>query len=131
MSNTMTTSNSAATQAAGVQSHRPAAFSPRFDIWEGENEYILYGDLPGVAADSLDIHYENRQLTIHGKVDRRNTSQSDLLCEYGVGDFERVFSLGEAINQDAISAELKDGVLTLHLPKPEEAKPRRIEVKGM
>lgn len=131
MSNTMTTTSPAATQDAGQQSQRPATFSPRFDIWEGDNEYILYGDLPGVAADSLDIQYENRQLTIYGKVLRRYESQSNLLSEYGVGDFQRVFSLGEVINHDAISAELKDGVLTLHLPKPEEAKPRRIEVKAM
>lgn len=105
-------------------------FSPRFDIWEGEDELILYGDLPGVDPDGLDIQFENRQLTIHGKVCRRGDGVNYLYSEYGVGDFHRSFTIGEAINSEAISAELRHGVLTLHLPKSEEAKPRRIEVKA-
>ena len=105
-------------------------FSPRFDIWEGDSEYVLYGDLPGVKPDELDVHYENRQLTIHGKVAPRHPAANCVMCEYGVGDFERVFSLGEAIDYEAITAELRDGVLAVHLPKPDQAKPRRIQVSG-
>lgn len=108
----------------------PPTFSPRFDIWEGDDELILYGDLPGVAPDSLDINFENRQLTIHGEVCRCHEGIKSLYSEYGIGNFERTFTIGEAINGEGISAEMRDGVLTLHLPKSESAKPRRIEVKA-
>ncbi|MCM2370314.1 Hsp20/alpha crystallin family protein [Aporhodopirellula aestuarii] len=107
-----------------------STYQPRFDIWEGDEELILYGDLPGVSSDDLEIHFENRQLTIHGKVSRCHDGEGCLYSEYGVGDFQRTFTIGEAINGDAISAELHDGVLTLHLPKSDHAKPRRIEVKA-
>lgn len=106
-----------------------ASFSPRFDLWEGDDELILYGDLPGVDPDDLEIQIEGRQLTLHGKVRPRFCCVEYLHSEYGVGDFHRTFMIGESIDSDLISAELKDGVLTLRLPKVEDAKPRRIEVK--
>ena len=106
-----------------------AMFTPRFDIWEGDDELILYGDLPGVEPDSLNINFENRQLTIHGKVCRCHGDCKSLLTEYDIGDFERAFTIGEAINSEAINARFHDGVLTLHLPKSDSAKPGRIEVK--
>lgn len=107
-----------------------AMFMPRFDIWEGDDELILYGDFPGVEPESLDINFENQQLTIHGKVCRCHGDFKSLFTEYGIGDFERTFTIGEAINSEAINAKLHDGVLTLHLPKSNAAKPRRIEVKA-
>lgn len=113
----------------GRQQSRPT-YSPRFDIWEGDDELVLYGDLPGVSSNDLDIHFENRQLTILGKVCRCHDGEGCLYSEYGVGDLQRTFTIGEAINSEAISAELRDGVLTLHLPKSDEAKPRRIKVKA-
>ena len=106
-------------------------FAPRFDIWEGDDELILYGDLPGVEPDSLDINFESRQLTIHGKLCRCQGDRKLLSAEYGIGDFRRTFMIGEAINSEGISAEMHDGVLTLHLPKLLAVKPRRIEVKSM
>src|SRR5690606_31726137 len=102
----------------------------QFDIWEGDDAFVLYGDLPGVDPGSLDIQFENRQLTIHGKVCRRCEGVNYMFSEYGIGDFHRSFTIGEAINSEAISAELCNGVLTLHLPKADEAKPRRIQVKA-
>lgn len=106
-----------------------ATFSPRFDIWEGDSELVLYGDLPGVAPADLHINFEDRQLTIHGKVCRTCDGHKNLFSEYGIGDFQRTFAIGEAINSEGINAEMRDGVLTIHLPKSEKAKPRRIEVK--
>lgn len=104
-------------------------YSPRVDIVETENELIVFADLPGVAPEDLDIRYENRELTIHGKVQPRHADVEFLCGEYGVGDFFRTFSIGEMIDAERIQAELRNGVLTLHLPKVEAAKPRRIEVK--
>lgn len=105
-------------------------YSPRFDIWETEGELILYGDMPGVSSETLDIQFENDVLTIHGKVEARHSDVEFLLGEYGIGDFYRTFTIGETIDNAKISAELHDGVLTLHLPKTEAVKPRRIEVKS-
>jgi HSP20 family protein len=106
-------------------------FVPNVDIVERENELLLLADIPGVRPDDLDVRYERGELAIHGKVQQRQDSdQSDfMLREYGVGDYYRVFQVGEAIDADKIEAETKDGVLTLHLPKTARAVPRKITVK--
>ena len=104
-------------------------YSPRFDIWENDDEMILYGDLPGVMPEDLDVRFENPVLTIHGKVSPRHTDIKFLHGEYGIGDFHRTFTIGEVIDTEKISAELKNGVVIVHLPKSEKVKPRRIEVK--
>jgi HSP20 family protein len=111
---------------------RPSVwFTPRFDIYENENEYVLLGDLPGVNPADLDLKYENQELTIHGKVASRCHGAGNCFAEeYGVGDFRRSFSIGDLIDGSQIAAELKDGVLTVHLPKRAEAKPRKIEVRS-
>ena len=90
----------------------------------------MCGDLPGVASEDLDIHCENGELKIVGKVAPRNTNIQPLYSEYGIGDFHRAFAVSEVIDTEKISAELKNGVLTVHLPKIERVKPRRIEVKS-
>ena len=105
-------------------------YSPRIDIWETDDELMLYADLPGVAPENLDIQFENRELRIHGKVYPRHDDVKFLYGEYGIGDFYRTFSIGETVDSQNISGELKDGVLTLHLPKTDAVKPRRIEVKS-
>lgn len=117
-------------EVAGAENTFQATFMPRFDIWETEEELLLYGDLPGVSPDNLDIRFENKELTIHGRVEARHEGIEFLYGEYGVGDFHRSFAIGEAIDTERIHAELHQGVLTLHLPKSEKAKPRRITVKG-
>ena len=137
MSTTMTTTNQENSVHDRQLAHKngfgePASqsmYAPRFDFWEGDDELILYCDLPGVDPDHLDIQLDSRQLALHGKVGLRGKGVNYLHSEYGVGDFHRTFMIGESIDTDAISAELKDGVLTLRLPKAEDAKPRRIEVK--
>ena len=103
-------------------------YSPRFDIWENDDEMILYGDLPGVTPEDLDVRFENPVLTLHGKVSPRHNDIKFLHGEYGIGDFHRTFTVGEAIDTERISAELKNGVVTVHLPKSEKVKPRQIEV---
>jgi HSP20 family molecular chaperone IbpA len=105
-------------------------YTPRTDIWETDEELLLYVDMPGVAGGDIDIQFENRELRIHGKVAPRHEGISFIYGEYGIGDFYRTFTIGETIDAEKISADQKDGVLTLHLPKTEAVKPRRIEVKS-
>lgn len=129
MAEMMKQPNGAAT-AAIEQTRDYPVFTPRFDIYEKQDELVLWGDLPGVQAEDLDIQFEKGQLTVQAKVNPRQENVRYLLAEYGVGDFRRTFTVGETIDATKISAELHDGVLTLHLPKTEEVKPRRIEVKS-
>jgi HSP20 family molecular chaperone IbpA len=107
-------------------------YSPNVDIVEKENELLVLADVPGVQHGDVDINYEQGLLTIHACVRPRQETQATgcLRCEYGVGDFYRSFQIGEGIDASKIEAELRDGVLMLHLPKAETAKPRRIEVKA-
>ena len=105
-------------------------FTPQFDIFETDNELVLWGDLPGVTADDLNIDFEKNELIVRGKVASRQEGTQHLLNEYGIGDFYRTFAIGESIDTEKISAELKNGVLTLHLPKTEAVKPRKIAVKA-
>jgi len=105
-----------------------ATFLPRVDIVETNDELTLFADMPGVKAEDLDIRFEDGELSIFGRVGLRHENVDFIYGEYGIGDFFRTFLIDESIDSDAISAELKDGVLILHLPKSEEVKPRRIQV---
>ena len=130
MTNTVMTASKEPGDLAGSERTRQTTFVPRFDIWEGSDELILFGDLPGVTAETVDIRFENNQLSIHGKVRPRQEGIQLLCNEYAIGDFFRTFTIGEAIETTKISAEVKDGVLTVHLPKSDKVKPRRIDVKA-
>lgn len=130
MTDTLTNKEQQPAEVATVERTRGGVtYSPRFDIWETDDELVLCGDLPGVAPEDLDIRFENRELTIHGRVAPRHENVEFVYGEYGIGDFYRSFTIGETIDAEKITAELNNGVLTLHLPKTEEVKPRRIEVK--
>ncbi|TWT79621.1 Spore protein SP21 [Planctomycetes bacterium CA13] len=107
------------------------AYQPRFDIVESDNELTLYGDMPGVEEKDLDVRYENEQLMIHAKVPSRKEAETMLCEEYGVGDYQRTFMIGESIDPAKINAEIHNGVLVVHLPKTEAVKPKRIQVKAV
>lgn len=106
-------------------------YTPNVDIIETSNEFVVLADMPGVAADAIDIQYEQGVLTMHGRVEPRQAEDntSYLLREYGVGDYYRSFRLGEGIDPEKIEARLQDGVMELHLPKSEAVKPKRIAVQ--
>jgi HSP20 family protein len=106
-----------------------ATLTPRVDIVETEDELLLYVDLPGVLPDDVDVRFENGELMLRGRRTPR-TMGRPWLWEYEAGGFHRVFRLAEDIAADKINAELKNGVMTVHLPKVEAAKPRRIAVKS-
>jgi HSP20 family protein len=109
---------------------RGATFTPRVDIVETEGELTLYADLPGVAPSDVDLRYENGELFLQGHVSRRSADKRLALQEYEEGDFYRAFTIHESIDSSRITADCKNGVLTLHLPKTEAVKPRKIAVKG-
>ena len=106
-------------------------YRPNVDILESAGELTVFADMPGTTGDDIDINFENGTLTIHGKV--RNCEPEDagpVSREYGVGDFHRTFQVSEKVDASNITAEHADGVLTLHLPKVEAVKPRKILVQA-
>ena len=105
-------------------------YRPAVDILERADELTVLADVPGAATEGIDIHFEDGTLSIHANVPPRNRSVEFLAREYGVGDFYREFRVNETVDAGRITAQLSDGVLTLHLPKVEAVKPRKIEVKG-
>jgi len=107
-------------------------YIPTVDIVEHKDELLLIADVPGATHDGIDIDYERGQLTVQARVVPRHPPEriNYLLQEYGIGDFCRSFQVGEGIDADKIHAEIAEGVLTVHLPKAAELKPRRIEVKA-
>jgi HSP20 family protein len=115
---------------ARPEATRGVTFTPRVDIVETDQELTLYADLPGVTCENLDLRYEQGELMVHGRVPRRERQGNFLLAEYDEGDFYRVFQIHESIDAGRISAECKNGVLTVHLPKVEAAQPRQIQIRG-
>jgi HSP20 family protein len=109
---------------------RAAFFTPRVDIYETDKELILYADLPGVRPEDVNLRCERGELVLHARVKPRAAGQQFLVNEYGVGDFYRVFTVHETIDNTRIEAEFKNGVLTVHLPKVEPARPRQIAVRS-
>jgi HSP20 family protein len=106
-------------------------FLPAVDISENENAITLLADMPGVVPDDVNIDVRENTLTLTGEIRPfENAEETDILVEYDIGQYYRQFTLPELVDQDKIDAELKDGVLTLVLPKAEAAKPRKIEIKS-
>ena len=105
-------------------------FTPSVDIFETERELTLLADLPGVTPENLTIDLRENTLTLIGEVEPiESANEEDILIEYEIGKYYRQFSLSNVIDQSKINAKMTDGVLRLILPKIEEAKPRKIEVR--
>lgn len=106
------------------------SWAPAVDIFENEHELVVKADLPDVKPEELDIRVENNILTIRGerKFEKKVDEKNYLRLERSYGSFARSFSLANTVNSEAIKADYKDGVLTLTIPKREEAKPKQIKV---
>ena len=102
--------------------------TPPVDIYETARGLVVKADLPGVEKENLDLQVENNLLTIRAKPTHTSAGES-VYREYELVNFFRQFELNEKVDRSKISAELKHGVLTLQLPKAEEVKPRKIEVR--
>ena len=106
------------------------AWSPAVDIYETEHELVVKADLPEVDPKDLDIRVENNILTIRGerKFEKKVSEENYLRVERAYGSFTRSFTLANTVNAEAIKADYQNGVLTLSIPKREEAKPKQIKV---
>jgi len=108
-----------------------ASWTPAVDIVEHDDEYFVKVELPGVNKDDVKLTLENNILTIRGekKQEKETKKENYHRVERSYGAFQRSFTLPSAIKADRIDASYKDGILTVSLPKAEEAKPKQIEVK--
>jgi HSP20 family protein len=105
-------------------------FLPPADIYETTDSIVVLAEMPGVSSDGVDITLERHVLTIRGRnAANEHAGYQRVYGEYADGDYERVFTLSEAIDRDRIEATLKDGVLHLVLPKAEVARARKIQLK--
>jgi len=106
-------------------------WAPAVDIYETEQNLVVKADLPDIKPEELDIRVENNILTICGerKFEKKVNENNYLRVERSYGSFSRSFSLASTVNTEAIQADYKNGVLTLSIPKREEAKSKQIKVR--
>ncbi len=140
MDNETTITKPTAEEAAAAERTRcGCCFRPNVNILERGDELLVLADVPGATSDSIDINFEDGTLEIRAEVPPRHhktatggrvEGEEFLLHEYGVGDYYRTFQVSEAIDAGKISADYANGVLTLHLPKAEALKPRKIAVNA-
>jgi HSP20 family protein len=107
-----------------------ATWAPPVDIYETENELVAKADLPGLQDEDIDVRVENNTLTIRGerKFEKDVHEDNYLRVERAYGSFMRSFSLPNMVSSENIRAEYRNGVLTLHMAKREESKPKQIKI---
>ena len=110
---------------------REAVWRPSVDIAETDHDFVLTADLPGIAREDLDLTVVDGRLTIKGQRRRESDSKEGNVhrVERAYGTFTRAFDLPAAVDPETVAATYKDGVLTVTVPKAEEARPKQIEVK--
>jgi HSP20 family protein len=109
-----------------------ATWAPAVDVFETENELVVKADLPDVSERDIDVRIENSTLTVRGerKFEEKTEKENYLRIERTYGTFSRSFSLPSTVNNEAIKADYKDGVLTVTLPKRAESKPKQVKVNA-
>lgn len=107
-----------------------ATMAPVVDIYENDDEILLYADMPGVTKENITINVDNGKLEISAI---RNVQTKGVVSwrEFGDVEFKRIFAVPQSIDVSKVNAELKEGVLKLQLPKSEAAKPRKIEISAL
>ena len=108
---------------------RPAV-APRIDVFENDDEILLYADLPGVSKDDVRIDLDKERLTIEARRTDEQVEGTELLAEYRPFDYRRAFLVPRGIDRDKIDAELKAGVLRLKLPRADALRPRSIPIRA-
>jgi HSP20 family protein len=129
----MTETKDVSKQQAGVGQdvkQQEQAILPAVDIFENKSGITVQADMPGVSRDRLDVHIDSDTLAIEGVADIPMPAGMDAIyADIRSKRYQRSFSLSRELDTERIEANLKDGVLTLHIPKREEHRPRRIEVQ--
>ena len=107
-----------------------SVWSPSMDLMESDDQYHLSVNLPGISKKDVSISVENNRLTIRGEraAESRSEDDSILRMERSFGSFYRAVRLPESVNEDAIKASFKDGVLSVVLPKTEKSRPKKISI---
>ncbi len=114
------------------QAERTAVYRPAVDVIESADAVLLVVDVPGVDEQEAEVTLEKNLLTIRGTVSPPSFEGYTLThAEYGVGNFERMFTVSEQVDRERIEATVKDGVLRVTLPKVKEAVAKKINVKAM
>lgn len=108
-----------------------ALWSPRVDLAETDDTYLIQLDVPGMKKDAFNINYQQGVLSVSGerKAEETEEKANYVRMERSYGHFYRSFTLPKAIKEDKIEASYQDGVLTIRVPKAEESKPRRIQIR--
>lgn len=106
-------------------------YTPRVDIQERGDELVIFLDMPGVKPEDVEVNFERGELTVRAVRNLGLGEVRSLVEEFGSGEYYRAFLLSQDVAGDKIVAELKHGVLTVHLPRAEEAKPRKVAVKAV
>lgn len=109
---------------------RQVYVTPPANIHETKDGYVLQAEMPGVAKDGIEVSVESNELTIIGRRSDTRMEGEWVYRESRPNDFRRVFELDPSIDTGKISARMEQGILTLHLPKAESVKPRKIVVTG-
>lgn len=106
--------------------------APAFEVKETKDAFEFKVDVPGVDAKDLDVKLTKNRLTISGKREAEKSDKGDTYYAYerSYGSFTRSFTVPEGVNEDAVRADLKDGVLKISLQKKPEAKPRQVQIKN-
>jgi HSP20 family protein len=113
----------------GNGSEQRTVYRPSVDIIDSASEVLLIADVPGVDESHLDVTLDKNVLTIKGTVETPSfEGKTSVRSEYGVGDFERVFTVSDDVSRDGIEATVKDGVLRVKLPKSAHSARRKINV---
>lgn len=113
------TTPEASTSATATPARSVARGTPRVDLYEGPEELLLLADFPGVNAEDFELHMEGNEMKLSG---RRSAGNQDVV-------YERSLKIPNAVDAEGIRAELNAGVLSVHMPKRAESKPRRIPVQ--
>jgi HSP20 family protein len=103
---------------------------PAVDVWETDDELVYAFDLPGISEDKLSVEIENGVLTVRGERERAEKVEDERFYRYErrFGAFERAITLPQGVTDEGVKADFENGVLEVHVPKPEVAKPKRIPI---
>jgi HSP20 family protein len=116
---------------APVRAAAQVTWTPAIDVFEDKDKIVLFADVPGLAEKDLDIQIEKDVLTLKGErtLDRKQDAEHHRRYERATGRFVRAFTLPPTVDAEHVTADLKDGVLTLTLPKKPEAQPKKIGIR--